>query len=611
MDEVEITGGFWAERQQVNSRATLAHSHEWMERLSWVGNFSAAVEGRLPGDRRGMQFSDSDVYKLMEAMTWEVGRSGSTDAEERFASLVEVIAPAQEDDGYLNTCFGRPGQQPRYSDLEWGHELYCYGHLLQAAVARARTRGDDQFVEIARRAADHVCAAFGPNGIERVGGHPEIELGLVEFARLTGEERYLDQATLFVDRRGHHTLRDIELGRPYFQDDVPIREATVFRGHAVRALYLAAGAVDVAVETGDEELLEALVRQWENTVARRTYITGGMGSQHTGEAFGDDFVLPPDRAYSETCAGVASVMLAWRLLLATGETRFADLIERTLYNVVATSPSPDGRAFFYANPLHQRVPGAIPPPDVESRRAAMSLRAPWFHVSCCPTNVARTFASLAAYVATSDGAGVQIHQFADSRIRTTLDGQRSVGIDMTTGYPHDGAVTVEIAETDDAPWTLSLRVPTWAEGAVVADPDGRRRVGPGVVTIERSFSIGDQIRLELPMAARWTRPDPRIDAVRGCVAVEQGPLVLCVESVDLSDENDVNALQVDPSKPPDNREGATVVTGRMVEPAERDWPYVGGPFQSDTTGIDVPLIPYHAWANRGPSTMRVWMPAID
>ena len=205
-----------------------------------------------------------------------------------------------------------------------------------------------------------MCDTFGDGGIERVGGHPEVELGLAELARLTGEQRYLDQAATFVERRGRGTLGEIQFGPAYFQDDIPIRDATVFRGHAVRALYLAAGAVDVAVETGDDELLGILIAQWENTIARRTYLTGGMGSQHTGEAFGDDFVLPPDRAYSETCAGIASVMLAWRLLLATGEARFADLIERTLHNVVATSPAPDGRHFFYANPLHQRVPGTVP-----------------------------------------------------------------------------------------------------------------------------------------------------------------------------------------------------------------------------------------------------------
>ena len=439
-----------------------------------------------------------------------------------------------------------------------------------------------------------------------------MEMGLVELARLTGRERYLDQAELFIDRRGHQTLADIEWGRAYFQDDTPIREADVFRGHAVRAMYLAAGAVDVAVERDDEELMAAVVRQWENTIARRTYVTGGMGSQHTGEAFGDDFALPPDRAYSETCAGVGSVMLAWRLLLATGEARYADLIERTLYNVVATSPAPDGRAFFYANPLHQRVPGAVPPRDVESHRASSSLRAPWFHVSCCPTNVARTFASLAAYVATVDERGLQLHQYADSRIRTSLGDGTTVGLDVATGYPHEGAVTVTVTETSAQPWTLSLRVPGWAQIARLIDPEGTSTPATEVASVERVFAVGDVIRLEMPVDPRWTFPDPRIDAVRGCVAIERGPLVMCVESVDLPDRRDVGSVWVDPSVPPSDRGESVVVTGRLGDLDSELWPYGGDTTDVAGSGsaVEVPLVAYHQWANRGPATMRIWIPVI-
>ena len=609
--EVEITGGFWGDRQKVNSQATIAHCHDWMERLGWVGNFRAAVEGRLPQDRRGVVFTDSDVYKMMEAAAWETGRSGSTDADDRFTALTEVIAPVQEDDGYLNTVFGRPGQPARYSDLEWGHELYCYGHMLQAAVARARTGKADLFLEVAKRAADHVCDAFGKGGIERVGGHPEIELGLVELARLTGEERYLQQAALFIDRRGHQTLADIHWGRSYFQDDVPVRDQTAFTGHAVRALYLAAAAVDVAIETGDEALLEAIIGQWDLTVARRTYLTGGMGSHHDGEKFGEDFVLPPDRAYSETCAGIASVMLSWRLLLATGESRFADLVERTLFNVVATSPAPDGRAFFYANPLHQRVPGVVPDPDFVSNRAASSLREPWFAVSCCPTNVARTFASLAAYLATSDGNGLQIHQYADSRVSTQLDDGRRVGVEVMTGYPHNGIVTIAVSETDAGPWALTLRVPDWANRAWLADRGERRRVDSGVAVVERSFNVGDTIELELPMGPRWTVPDPRIDAIRNTVAVERGPLVLCVESVDLPGGVNVDKVRIDPDSDLTESGGMVTAGGRLMEFDDRPWPYPeSSGSAADGDDVMLPLVPYHDWAKRGPSTMRVWVPTV-
>jgi hypothetical protein len=610
IDEVQIIGGFWSKRQEVNESATIGHCHDWMERVGWVGNFRAATEGRLPQDRNGVVFTDSDVYKLMEAAAWETGRSGSDSADSLFNSLTEVIAPVQERDGYLNTVFGRPGQPERYSDLEWGHELYCYGHMLQAAVARARAGHTDEFVEVAKRAADHVCETFGSGGIERVGGHPEIELGLIELFRLTGEERYLDQARLFIDRRGHQTLDDIHWGRSYFQDDIPIREATVLTGHSVRALYLASSAVDLAMETGDEELLEIIIQQWERTIARRTYLTGGMGSHHEGERFGDDFVLPPDRAYSETCAGIASVMLAWRLLLATGESRFADIVERTLFNVVATSLAPDGRAFFYANPLHQRVPGVIPSPDEVSKRASSSLREPWFAVSCCPTNIARTFASLAAYIATVDGGGLQVHQFADCRISTELESGRPVGLEMTTGYPFEGTVSIRITETDEAPWSLSIRVPAWATGAVFSDRDSRKTVEGGTATVTRSFAVGDRIELELPMSPRWTVPDPRIDAIRGCVAVEQGPLVLCVESVDLPAGRDVGAVRIDQSQSLEGGEGAIMATGRLVDDTDLGWPYPDSIGPSTGSEIPLRLVPYNQWANRGPSTMRVWIPTV-
>src|SRR5690606_32620191 len=464
--EVTITGGFWGRRQRVNASATLAHIEQWLEREGWLANFDLAAAGALPEGRRGREFSDSEVYKYLEALAWEIGRTGDAALEERFRKVVARVAAAQEPDGYLNTKFGRPGQAPRWSDLEWGHELYCIGHLLQAAVARARTRpdADDGLVEVARCAADLVCSVFGPGGIESVCGHAEIEPALVEFARVTGDERYLDQAALFVERRGRGVLRDIEFGRAYYQDDVPVREARVLRGHAVRAGYLSAGAVDVAVERGDEELLAALVAQWDATVARRTYLTGGVGSHHQDEAFGDDWVLPPDRAYSETCASVASIMFSWRLLLADGAPRFADLIERNLFNVVATSPSAEGTAFFYANTLHQRRPGTLAVEGEISPRASSSLRAPWFEVSCCPPNVARTLAGLAAYVATVDDEGLQLHQYAPAEIRTTVAGA-PVALDVETGYPRDGVVRVHVRSDAAAPWTLSLRVPAWADGA--------------------------------------------------------------------------------------------------------------------------------------------------
>jgi DUF1680 family protein len=616
LGEVRITGGFWADRQAVNGSGTIDHIGHWLEREGWLGNFDLAAAGQLPSGRRGREFADSEVYKYLEAMAWEIGRLSDPALEARFGSVVARVESAQEPDGYLNTNFGRPGQAPRWSDLEWGHELYCAGHLMQAAVARARTRpdADDGLLALTCRYADLICSVFGPDGIDSVCGHPEIEPALAELARVTGDPRYLAQASLFLERRGYGRLREIEWGRSYFQDDIPVRDATVLRGHAVRAGYLSAGAVDVAVETGDDALLAALRTQWSNTVARRTYVTGGQGSQHQDEAFGEDWALPPDRAYSETCAGVGSVMFSWRMLLADGHPRYADLIERTLYNVVATSPSRDGTAFYYTNTLHQRRAGAPARVDEASPRASSSLRAPWFEVSCCPPNVARTLASLASYVATVDDDGLQLHQYAPASISTTLPSGLSLDLAVETGYPLDGVVRILVRSDAGEPWTLSLRVPAWAAGAVLVAPGlDARPVPPGLASVRRSFRAGDVVELRLPVEPRLSTPDPRIDAVRGCVVAERGPLVLCLESVDLSSASDgvvrdVASVRLDPSVPLSMVDGGVVARFQTLSTADEPWPY--GPPDATVAGtsFDVPLIPYHDWAERGPSTMRVWLP---
>jgi len=612
LSDVRITGGFWRQRQDVNAEATLAHCLDSMERTGWIGNFHAAADGLNRKQRPGREFSDSEIYKLGEAMAWEVGRSGSAVAAAELSKLTEIIRPAQSADGYLNTAFGQPGLPPRYGDLEWGHELYCYGHLIHAGVADARAGANSGLLEVAIRAADHVCRTFGAGGIDGICGHPGIETALVELFRLTGKAQYLDQAAIFVSRRGRGRLADTDFGRDYYQDDIPVRDARVLRGHAVRALYLAAGAVDVAVETGDDALLDAVIAQWDATIARRTYLTGGMGSQHAGESFGDDFSLPPDRAYSETCAAIASVMLSWRLLLATGDPRYADQAERTLFNVVATSPAADGRAFFYTNTLHQRTRGQLPSANTVSPRPSTNLRSSWFEVSCCPTNVARMLASLAGYVASADARGLQIHQYADAEIRTELDSGLPIGVRMRTDYPDDGTVTLEVSDAPPTAVTISLRVPPWADQrATLTEPGGSvRPVRAGTAAVRRVFARGDIIRLKLPMKPRWTVPDPRIDAVRGSVAVERGPLVLCVESVDLPDDSDVGVLRVNPATAPVDRDGSVIVTGELVEPPHARWPYRGAesPDGSASHPIEIPLRPYHSWAERGPSTMRIWLP---
>lgn len=606
--------GFWGARQQVNAEATFAHCVWWMDHLGWLENFDRVARGDVTTERAGWQFSDSEVYKLLEAMAWELGRTAPDGLRETYDSLVARIAAAQDDDGYLGTAFGHPGLPERYSDMSMGHELYNMGHLLQAAVARLRTGGDDLLVETARRAADHVCNEFGEHGRDAICGHPEIEVALVEFGRATGQQRYIDQARLFVERRGRGSLavRPL-LSADYFQDDIPVRKASVLRGHAVRALYLSAGAVDVAVESDDELLLAALTRQWERTVERRTYITGGMGSRHQDEGFGDDWELPPDRAYCETCAGVASVMFSWRLFLATGDVRYADLIERTLFNVVATGQRSDGRAFFYANPLHLRAA----PPERSSQglnmRAEGGQRAAWFDVSCCPTNVARTLASLESYACAVERDVISLLQYGAGTISIDMDGN-PVELRIDTEYPHDGVIAVTVAEAPPRLLTVRLRIPHWAVEATGAAPgDDPMPIGTGWWDVSRIFAAGDRIELRLPLEPRFSWPDSRIDAVRGTVAVERGPLVLCVEEADVGNGTRLERLVVDADTPPEvHADGALVRAGFVDEPDESDGRVPFGeptPSVPDTVDtIGAPLVPYYRWAEREPGTMRVFLP---
>ncbi|WP_243761127.1 glycoside hydrolase family 127 protein [Streptomyces sp. YIM 98790] len=623
LTEVTLTGGLWADLQHTNATATLDHCERWMERVGWLANFDRVAEGTTGPERPGWSFSDSEVYKLLEALSWEHGRTGDPRHEAAIRRLTARIARAQDPDGYLNTCFGHPGRPPRYSDLEFGHELYCTGHLLQAAVARVRTAGEgaageDELVTVARRAADHVCAVFGPDGpLPGICGHPGIEAGLAELGRALDEPRYLAQARLFLDRRGHRTLKDIPLGRAYFQDDIPVRHAEVWRGHAVRALYLSAAAVDVAVEHEDKELLTAIERQWSRTVARRTHLTGGMGSRHQDEGFGEDWELPADRAYCETCAGVASVMVSWRLFLATGQVRYADLIERTCYNVIAASPRSDGRAFFYANPLQQRAPGEPTDDGAVSPRAEGGTRAAWFDVSCCPTNVARTLAAWHTHLAAAGERELTLLQYAPARITTELGDGRPLALSVETGYPHRGLVTVRVEQAPPGPVALRLRVPSWARGAELEEGGRRRPAAPGWAVLDRELAAGEEIRLRLPVTPRFTWPDARIDALRGCVAVERGPLVYCAESAALPGGAVLEDLAVDPGTAPVDGDGGTVGVRALLTARtgpEAEWPYRTGPGGGDggdggrTASAEVALTPYYRWAENGPTAMRVWLP---
>ncbi|MFI6830279.1 glycoside hydrolase family 127 protein [Kribbella sp. NPDC050241] len=571
----KITGGLWRERQQINRTSTIPAAGMRLEEAGTLGNFRRAAGQEPPF--AGKLFADTDVYKWLEAVAWEQAREPADDLASWQTTASTLVTQAQEPDGYLNTHTRLALGGRRFADLEKGHELYCAGHLLQAAVAQSRATGDRTLLDVARRFADLLCKTFGPGRLEGVDGHPLIEMALVDLYRETGTASYLELASYFVEARGRGLLAPPgHHGPAYFQDHLPVREVRTLAGHAVRALYLASGATDVAVETGDAELLDALRETWQTMADSQTYLTGGVGSRWYGEAFGDPFELPPDTAYCETCAAIASVQWSWRLLLATGDSKYADLIERTLYNAVISGVSLSGDSFFYVNTLKVRQHAYA-----DDQRSAVAGRQPWYGTACCPPNVMRTLSSLDQLVATSDADGVQVHLYAPAVVTAELPVGR-VGFEMATRYPWHGRVTVTISETPAEPWTLGLRVPAWADGSSISGP------------LRRQWSVGDQVVLELPVQARRTEPDDRIDSVRGCVAIERGPLVYCFEQVDQDVVLDETA----------------VVAGELVE---RERPELLG----GVTTVEVPArdgqtltaIPYYAWANRTVGPMTVWVDA--
>jgi uncharacterized protein len=599
--DVRITGGFWGERLQVNRERTIPHG---FDQLRLAGNLSnlqlaAGAHGRYRaiGEDIGVifPFLDTDVYKWLEAVGWELGRSPDPAIATMADEAIGLVERAQRADGYLNSYVQVVAPGSEYRDLAWGHELYSYGHLIQAAIAWQRALGDDRLLRVAVRGVDNVERELGPGGRAGIDGHPEIEMALVELYRVTGERRYLDLAARMIELRGDGLLGRGRFGSAYWQDHARVRDATSVMGHAVRQLYLDCGAVDVATELGDRALLDAARRRWRDMVESRSYLTGGLGSRDRDEAFGDPFELPPDRAYSETCAAIASVMLAWRLLLATGDPHCADVIERTAFNGVLPGLSLDGTSFFYVNTLQRRT-------DRVEEDDRSGSRKPWFACACCPPNVMRFLASWPQLLATGDETGVQVHQLATAEIEAQVAGE-TVRIETATSYPWQGGMTVRVAETPDAPWTLSLRLPSWCQRATVRDRTGERmtpQAGDRRFELTRTWQPGDTVHLDLDLPVRATEPDRRIDAVRGCVALERGPLVYCLETADLPDGVKLEDVELDVA--------ATPTTTPRPDVADA---VVGLEAEAVTDGgspVTVGAIPYYTWANRSVDAMRVWVP---
>ncbi len=619
-----ISAGVWADRRRINREVSVPEAWKRLQEAGNFHNLELAAGDTEGGYINELPFLDSDVYKWLEAIGWtlsdpELSDAGREELQQFLDAATQLLARAQQEDGYLDSYFQVRFPGMRFDQLEWGHELYCAGHLIQAAVALNRTSGDSRLLDIARKFADLIVASFGTGSdqVDGINGHPEIETALVELFRETGERAYLDQARYFIDRRGYGLLGAGRFGRHYWQDHAPIREAQSAEGHSVRQLYLLAGVADLYAEEGDESLRESAERIWAEMVATKTYLTGGVGAHHLDESFGDPYELPNERSYCETCAAIGSIMFSWRMLMITGEARYADLIERTLYNGFLSGLSLDGQKYIYANPLQVREDHMASGNDHDYRRT------PWFLCACCPPNVMRTLASLEHYVLLSSDSEVLLHQYIPGTYAAAVAGGEA-SFRVETEYPWEGRVRVVAEAPPTAAFALSLRVPHWALGASlqINGQAAEAEVRNGWLTVEREWGAGDELVLDLPLDVRFTRADPRVDVNRGCLAIERGPLVYCLEAVDNPDhrlDDVILAPDIAPTVEPhpDLVPGLSQVRARAATRPRTDgswWPYApagegGTPTPTDGEPTTLTAVPYFSWGNRAEGAMRVWIPA--
>ncbi len=614
-NRVKIDDIFWLPKIETNRTVTIPATFEQCERYGRMDNFLIAA-GKMPGPVKGkMPFDDTDVYKIIEGASYSLTTTPDPKLDAYLDSVIAMIAMAQEEDGYLTTyktidttyapaSWCPPGG--RWKNLGCSHELYNSGHLFEAATAHYLATGKTTFLDIAKKNADLLVSVFGEGKNPEVPGHQIVETGLIKLYLVTGTKDYLHLARHFLDFRGDSTKRT--LWGPYNQDHKPVTEQDEAVGHAVRAAYMYAGMTDIAAIFQDPAYTNAVSKIWENIVTKKLYLTGGIGSRHQGEAFGENYELPNLTAYNETCAAIANVYWNYRMFLLHGDAKYIDVLERSLYNGVISGVGLDGKSFFYPNPLEC---------DLRFRFNSHGTldRQPWFDCSCCPTNLCRFLPSVPGYIYALSNNQLYVNLFVQSETTMKPDGKTKVSVRQETQYPWDGKIRIEVSPGKACHFALNLRIPGWTtlapvwgdlytyltpqEEPVTLTINGEPfhfTTEKGYAVAERTWHPGDVVVYHLPMSIRRVAANEKIAVNRGKTALERGPLVYCVEGADnpfpLFELTLPDSAKLTAHSDPELPGGMVVLTGQGVL---REKPRL------------IKAIPYYGWNNRGANEMRVWL----
>ena len=622
---VKVTGEFWQQRLETNRTVTLPFDFQKCEETGRISNFEKAA-GMKQGAFEGIRFNDSDVYKIMEGAAYSLSIHPDPELDKYMDDLIAKIAGAQEPDGYLYTARtidpknlpGATGPE-RWSYLDQSHELYNVGHMYEAAVAHFLATGKRNFLNVAIKNADLIAQTFGPDKQYGVPGHEEIEIGLVKLYRVTGDIKYLNLAKYFLDTRGRRVegAKYPQKLAAYDQNEKPVTELDKIEGHAVRAMYLYSAMADVAALTDDQQYIDALDRLWNDLANKKLYLTGGIGARRSGESFGDDYELPNESAYNETCAAIGNMLWNERMFLLKGEAKYFDVLERTLYNGFLSGVSLQGNTFFYPNPLACDGRDAF-------NQGVLGRKA-WFDCSCCPTNVVRFLPSLPGYIYATKGDALYVNLYIGNEATINMM-DKKLQITQHTNYPWDGKVNITLNPTGASSFKLLLRIPGWTQNNPVPGDlyryvdntpnhynilvNGKQihyQLENGYATIDRKWKKGDLVQLELTMNVRYVKANPKVEADLNRIAIERGPIVYCAEAVD--NQGQISNIIFDMNKhcqtmmQPDLLGGIEQIKTQAVAFIVSE---EGHEIHSATQSFTI--IPYYAWAHRQVGEMAVWLP---